>query len=278
MLRRTHNPNGVDSAAALARASRRICKTCKEEKDVSDFKRNPKRGWRWKCLACCAKYDAEWARNNPDRVRENSRLWCQKNPEKRRAITRRYRESNRDGVRESNRRWFQRYAQENPDKVIEKRRRHYYANPEKSRERSRRNYHKNKDVVREKAHLRYLKNRQQRCDYSRRYREENIDKVREAGRKWGKENPDKIRANNHRRRARKRGAPGTHTAQEWADLCARYDHRCLCCGMVPEKMTVDHVVPISLGGSNDIGNLQPLCLSCNSSKNAKTIDYRRDAA
>lgn len=74
----------------------------------------------------------------------------------------------------------------------------------------------------------------------------------------------------------KRQNGGTYTTQEWRDLCARYDYACLCCGKrEPEiKLTPDHVIPLSKGGRNDIGNLQPLCKPCNTAKNARTIDYR----
>lgn len=34
-------------------------------------------------------------------------------------------------------------------------------------------------------------------------------------------------------------------------------------------LTVDHIVPVKLGGSNELGNLQTLCLFCNSSKGAR---------
>ena len=63
------------------------------------------------------------------------------------------------------------------------------------------------------------------------------------------------------------------TNQEWRDLCAKYNHQCLCCGE-QTTLTVDHVLPISLGGSNSIDNIQPLCLACNLRKHAKHIDYR----
>ena len=48
---------------------------------------------------------------------------------------------------------------------------------------------------------------------------------------------------------------------------------CLCCGST-ESISIDHVIPVSCGGKNDISNYQPLCKSCNSSKGSKIIDYR----
>ena len=77
----------------------------------------------------------------------------------------------------------------------------------------------------------------------------------------------------HRRRARKEANGGTHSAKEWRNLCAKYNHRCLCCGEA-KPLTIDHVIPLVEGGTNDISNIQPLCLDCNLRKHARTIDYR----
>lgn len=77
-------------------------------------------------------------------------------------------------------------------------------------------------------------------------------------------------------RARKAGASGTHTLQEWETLKAKYMYMCLCCKKNEPKIKLeqDHIVPLSRGGRNDIGNIQPLCRSCNSIKLVKTIDFR----
>lgn len=77
------------------------------------------------------------------------------------------------------------------------------------------------------------------------------------------------------RRARKKGAKGTFTLEEWESLKERHNRRCLCCGRAePEvKLTADHIVPLVRGGTNDISNIQPLCGSCNSRKNIKIVAY-----
>lgn len=101
----------------------------------------------------------------------------------------------------------------------------------------------------------------------------NPEKVSERCRTWRKANPDKVNAKNHRRRTRKSNAGGSFTAQEWVELCAKYDHKCLRCNR-RRKLTADHIVPVSKGGSSNICNIQPLCQPCNSIKHTKSTDFR----
>lgn len=76
-------------------------------------------------------------------------------------------------------------------------------------------------------------------------------------------------------RARKRIACGCHELCEWENLKAQYNWTCPCCGKSePEiKLTEDHIIPLSNGGSNNIENIQPLCRSCNCKKHTKIIKY-----
>lgn len=53
-------------------------------------------------------------------------------------------------------------------------------------------------------------------------------------------------------------------------LLHKYKFQCVECGCMDEsRLTVDHIVPVSKGGSDDMENLQILCKSCNSRKRDK---------
>lgn len=83
-----------------------------------------------------------------------------------------------------------------------------------------------------------------------------------------------MRANNSKRRALKKGSQGSYTAHEWKQLCEQHGNTCARCGC-SGPLTVDHIVPLTKGGSNFLSNLQPLCRPCNSSKgNREVVDYR----
>ena len=72
---------------------------------------------------------------------------------------------------------------------------------------------------------------------------------------------------------------GTHTDEEWialVDVCGR---KCLKCQIPLSELTggtvcKDHIVPIYLGGSDGIDNIQPMCRECNTGKGNDTTDLR----
>ncbi len=87
--------------------------------------------------------------------------------------------------------------------------------------------------------------------------------------KWTKSEAGAVR---HYRRAQRWGSDSDYTAAQWETLVSHFGNVCLACGA--NDVTVDHVVPLSRGGSNTLLNLQPLCRQCNSIKGESCRDYR----
>jgi 5-methylcytosine-specific restriction endonuclease McrA len=122
----------------------------------------------------------------------------------------------------------------------------------------------------------HLEQRQeQQREVARKYRQKHPEKVKIALKRWIAEHRDYKHAEKRNRRAQKRTNGGVVTAKEWQSILDKYNHKCLACGKSDVKLTMDHVIPIKLGGPNTIDNIQPLCSTCNSRKGSKHIDYRK---
>lgn len=150
-----------------------------------------------------------------------------------------------------------------------------------------------KDCNKENSRLQRLRDREHLCELQRAwtartserrkpekaaYYQLHREEIRERARsRYAEEypnNPSKYLVKYHKRRAILNDNGGSYTEEEWQELCAKYGNMCLWCER-KVKLTVDHIIPISRGGTNDIDNLQPLCRSCNCRKSDRIIDLRR---
>lgn len=88
---------------------------------------------------------------------------------------------------------------------------------------------------------------------------------------------EKRRALGIRRRERLRAAPGL-SQYERRTLLAKWKRQGRLCTYCPVPATsLDHVIPVALGGTNLEGNLTPACLPCNGSKNdSLLIEWKYD--
>lgn len=80
-----------------------------------------------------------------------------------------------------------------------------------------------------------------------------------------KRHPERIAHLKARRYARESNAEGLHSLEEWENLKKKHKFCCVICGK-QKKLTKDHIKPLSLGGTDYISNIQPLCRNCNSRK------------
>lgn len=78
-------------------------------------------------------------------------------------------------------------------------------------------------------------------------------------------------------RAKRKLAIGTFSSSEWLKMKASYRFTCPACKKKePEiKLSIDHIQPLSKGGSNFADNIQPLCYKCNVKKHTRTIKYEK---
>lgn len=124
-------------------------------------------------------------------------------------------------------------------------------NPEKVKENDRR-YRQNNP---EAAYASQLK-----------WRLNNQEHLRELHQSYAKKNWESRYANKHRHQARSRGREVDLVLRK--EIKRMYHSPCVYCG-AKERITLDHLIPLSRGGNHTIGNLAPACRSCNARKGTK---------
>lgn len=111
------------------------------------------------------------------------------------------------------------------------------------------------------------------------WREKNRDRQLAYAKQYREENKEKENARKRNRRRAQEAAEGFHTAEDIGNLFAAQKGKCAYCKeklstVLHNKYHVDHIMPISLGGSHWPSNLQLLCKTCNLKKHAKhTIEW-----
>jgi 5-methylcytosine-specific restriction endonuclease McrA len=122
---------------------------------------------------------------------------------------------------------------------------------------------------REKERLQKQRQREKAPERFRAAQRRYNQKHPEYFRRYVKSHPNIIQAQYNRRRALKRNAPvNDFTAAQWAAMKAHYKFRCVYCGRKQKLLTMDHIQPLSQGGSHTLRNIVPACRPCNSRKNA----------
>ena len=121
-------------------------------------------------------------------------------------------------------------------------------------------------------------------NYNKIHSKERIEKAVEWGRKnkekrklirkrWVENNREKVnflkRAYMYRRKQQLKSSPFP-TLKQIDLLYKKFYGLCIYCNL-SKATTIDHIIPLSRKGTNELDNLAPSCLSCNSSKGAKLL-------
>jgi 5-methylcytosine-specific restriction endonuclease McrA len=159
-----------------------------------------------------------------------------------------------------------------------------------------------KDCANQKRRNWYVNNREVELLRAGKYRKDNPEAMKQRRRAWkqankeknvasavayGRRNPDKraiatkkyrdshreLYNNYYLQRKTKMMSCKAYKISE-QELLKLYRNPCVACGST-EKQSLDHIIPVDLGGSHSIGNLQTLCLSCNSSKRNRVMTVWR---
>lgn len=107
----------------------------------------------------------------------------------------------------------------------------------------------------------------------RKWNAKNPEKMLAIKRQWRADNPDKNSQHGRDRRAKMRGAAGTHSIADLArikqfqnGMCAYQWANFPWCAKKPKRGHWDHRIAISKGGTNGPENMQWLCRACNARK------------
>lgn len=209
------------------------CGKCGIEKERTQFAKasREKDGLQHSCKMCNAQYRSE---NKKQKSEYNAM----------------YREKHKDALIEYGRKW----RKENPEKIAISGANYRSRNADKLLEMGKAYRRKNRDKIIARCADYYARNRDR---YS----------------KYRSENRHIASANERKRRARLAGAEGSHTHEDIDRIFKMQRGACVYCKVRLNKsgggkMHVDHIQPISKGGSNWPHNLQLLCPRCNLTKRA----------
>jgi 5-methylcytosine-specific restriction endonuclease McrA len=166
-----------------------------------------------------------------------------------------YRKAHHERNREHDNARSLEYVRRNKEKVYADNRRWLKENRDRVRVYQLRRYHLNANGDRDKRLAYYQANRV---------------RLLEQNRQWSKENMEQRRVITSRFRMKKYGNRGEFTAEELKIVYNQQAGRCWYCSQeVGDTWHTDHRVPLSRGGSNEIGNIVITCPQCNLSKGRK---------
>jgi 5-methylcytosine-specific restriction endonuclease McrA len=227
------------------------------------------------CIACYT----VWCAANAAKLKADAAARYLRNIEKVRA----YRAENAEAIRKARaayyaanrgryRKWWSEYYATNSARLLENNAAYRKENAEALKQRRLARYAANPNYFRQKALEYHYRGPEKSRAKRQAFQKANPDYWRDYGKKY----PEKIREWGRlgaaARRARVLGNGGKHTEADIEALLIAQQGCCAICQIdIRKRYHVDHIMPLSKGGSNDKSNLQLLCRPCNLRKGAKVL-------
>ena len=226
--------------------------------------------WKIKNRERVNEYNREYRKNHPEMIRKSKKKYAEKHVDEIKAYNKNYRAEHKEEKRVHDHEYYLKHQ----DKLKLKQRLYRIANPEAERMRVQNYQHTHQEELKE---------------YRRNYRNKNKEKINAFQKEWYKSNRaycnlisklwryrnlERARLNGRVQAARRRMLMlengGSHTKQDILNQYHKQDGKCYWCSKIVDKtFDVDHVIPVTRGGSNDPVNLVISCRTCNRSRNNK---------
>ena len=189
------------------------------------------------CVECRKNQFNKWREKNPEKMKAAKLSWYEENKDKSFKTARAWKEKNTERYKLNKKKW----ADKNKDKK----------------------------AAHDKCYAE--KNKRKISEYKKIWQQKNAERLKVLAKEKYEKNKEDYFCYAHNRRARKKSNGGTHTAKQAENILKQQNHMCINCKTKLDKTNKhkDHIVPLALGGTNDITNIQWLCAKCNLSKGAK---------
>jgi len=242
----------------------KICTKCLVPQSLDAFgtDNNTRDGKATRCILCKRQESVRYRTQNPEKVRAATAKWTRENPEKRRT-----------------------YEQTHKTEKQARGKANYLQNKALMNAQSAAYYLTNRAHIRQKQAEWEASHRQERNASLRRRYAQNIEKYHEKGRAHYWQNREKMLAQNalyfathpdagqakreRRRAAKAQTSLNDLTTAQWQEIKDAYGHRCVYCHRKMQRLTQDHITPLSKGGAHTKTNVVPACQPCNSKKRDK---------